>query len=81
MKGRHPMVTRPIARKVLAHVPPDDQRRVKRLKTDPEELYQAPSTGRNTKLGRKVEKPDDPGPGGPSGQKVVTRHDRKHTNK
>jgi len=40
-----------------------------------------PSVGRNTKLGRKVEKPQDPKAGGPSGQHDGARHDRKHTNK
>ena len=40
-----------------------------------------PSTGRNTKMGRKVEKPRDPKSGGPSGQKERARHDKRHANK
>lgn len=46
-----------------------------------ESLVQRPSTGRNSKLGRKVEKPRDPKAGGPSGQHDASRHDRKHANK
>ncbi|AMO23256.1 hypothetical protein GCM10027034_42620 [Ramlibacter solisilvae] len=72
-------MAQPAARKV-APLSPDEQRHGKHLKTQPAELDLPPSTGRNTKLGRKVEKPDDPKPGGPSGQKVETR-DRKHANK
>ena len=74
-------MTRPTARKVFAPLPPDDQRRVTRLGHEPEELHQPPSTGRTTKLGRKVEKPAEPPAGGPSGQKAGVKDDRKHTNK
>jgi hypothetical protein len=39
-----------------------------------------PSTGRNSRLGRKVEKPADPKAGGPSGQKDRAKHDKRHAN-
>lgn|GEM_PF-6748501 len=78
-KGTFPMA-RATATKVTLQ-PASDPRRGRRLKHDPEEVFQSPTTGRNTRQGKKVEKPDDPAPGGPSGQKVVTKHDKKHTNK
>lgn len=40
-----------------------------------------PSTGRQSKMGRKAEKPRDPRSGGPSGQQDKARHDKKHANK
>jgi hypothetical protein len=40
-----------------------------------------PSIGRTSALGRRVEKPADVRPSGPSGQTDATRHDRKHANK
>ena len=42
---------------------------------------QRPTTGRTTRLGRKVEKPSDNHTDGPSGQRDLTRHDKKHANK
>lgn len=50
-------------------------------KDEPAPLDQAPSTGRTTALGRRVEKPADDSVAGPSGQKDKVHHDRKHTNK
>jgi len=50
-------------------------------KEQPRDNVQRPSVGRNTKLGRKVEKPQDPKAGGPSGQHDAARHDKRHTNK
>jgi hypothetical protein len=47
----------------------------------PLDTVQRPQTGRNTKLGRKVEKPRDPKSGGPSGQQDRARHDKRHANK
>ena len=44
-------------------------------------LYQRPSSGRTTPLGRRVEKPGSGNPAGPSGQKDRAKHDGKHTNK
>ena len=40
-----------------------------------------PASGRATVVGRKVEKPRDASPPGPSGQLDHTQHERKHTNK
>jgi hypothetical protein len=40
-----------------------------------------PASGRNTALGRRVEKPAKEKQGGPSGQTDECQHDRKHTNK
>ena len=40
-----------------------------------------PSTGRTSALGRKVEKPADVKPAGPSGQRDICQHDRLHANK
>lgn len=42
---------------------------------------QRPTIGRTAALGRKVEKPADNKPAGPSGQKDRDLHDRKHANK
>jgi hypothetical protein len=44
-------------------------------------LYQRPSSGRTTPLGRRVEKPGSGNPAGPSGQRDRAKHDGKHTNK
>ena len=55
----------------------EDQKRVDVQVTDP----QRPSTGRTSKLGRRVEKPADVRPAGPSGQRDIARHDRLHANK
>lgn len=40
-----------------------------------------PASGRTSALGRRVEKPRDASPAGPSGQPGQTQHERKHTNK
>lgn len=42
---------------------------------------QRPTVGRTGAMGRKVEKPADNKPAGPSGQKDRGQHDRKHANK
>lgn len=63
------------------HLPPHDQQKADRMKDETAELYQRPTTGRNTTLGKKVEKPRDPKSGGPSGQKDRARHDKRHANK
>ena len=55
----------------------EDQERVELLVTDPHR----PSTGRTSKLGRKVEKPADVRAAGPSGQRDIAQHDRLHANK
>jgi hypothetical protein len=40
-----------------------------------------PSNGRATVLGRRMERPADIRPAGPSGQRDVAQHNRTHTNK
>jgi hypothetical protein len=62
------------------HMPTDD-RHVVRTDDETRELYKNPTTGRNTKLGRKVEKPAEPKIGGPSGQTDRAKHDKRHANK
>ena len=44
-------------------------------------LYERPASGRNGALGRKVERPGNENPSGPSGQTERVKHDSKHTNK
>ena len=65
----------------VSHLPPDDKNNMVHKKGEPQDAFQRPSTGRNTRLGRKVEKPRDPKSGGPSGQKERARHDKRHANK
>jgi hypothetical protein len=48
---------------------------------DPLPVFQRPTTGRTTRLGRKVEKPGDATAAGPSGQHEGTQHNLRHTNK
>ena len=63
-----------------AHLPPDDKSLGKKNEQI-DEVYKSPTTGRNTKLGRRVEKPMDPKAGGPSGQLDRAKHDKRHANK
>jgi hypothetical protein len=55
----------------------ENEERLDLVRTDPHR----PSTGRTSKLGRKVEKPADVKPAGPSGQRDISQHDRLHANK
>lgn len=55
----------------------EDEERVDPQRFDP----QRPSTGRTSALGRRVEKPADVRPAGPSGQRDISQHDRLHANK
>ncbi len=64
-----------------ADSPPDDQNRLQKAKDKLRALVQGPSSGRTTRQGRKVEKPGDARPAGPSGQRDQARHDRQHANK
>jgi hypothetical protein len=61
--------------------PPKDVTHLDKLKQDVQGFFQRPTTGRTTRLGRKVEKPDNTTAAGPSGQHDSTHHDRQHTNK
>ena len=62
-------------------LPLHDQQSTEHLKEGTRDLQLRPSTGRNSKLGKKAEKPRDPKSGGPSGQKDRARHDKRHANK
>jgi hypothetical protein len=61
--------------------PQEEKKRLEKVTDALRSLYQRPSTGRTTALGRRVEKPGDKNPAGPSGQKDGAKHDLKHTNK
>jgi hypothetical protein len=61
--------------------PPKDGTRVDKLPPDFQGFFQRPTTGRTTRMGRRVEKPGDAAAAGPSGQHDTTHHDRQHTNK
>ena len=63
------------------HMPTEDGKKGDRVKDLKRELYASPTTGRTTKMGRRVEKPQDPKAGGPSGQKDRAKHDKRHANK
>jgi hypothetical protein len=64
-----------------AQLQPDDKDRLEKAKDALRALYQRPSSGRTTALGRRVEKPGSGNPAGPSGQKDRAKHDGKHANK
>ncbi|HWI83502.1 DUF3175 domain-containing protein [Ramlibacter sp.] len=59
----------------------DEKRRLDKAKDELRALFQRPSSGRTTKMGRKVEKPGTGRQSGPSGQTDGVEHDRKHANK
>ena len=61
-----------------AQLQPQDRNKLEKAKDD---LYQRPSTGRTSALGRRVEKPGESRPGGPSGQTDGVDHQQKHANK
>jgi len=64
-----------------AMLQPGEKLRLDEAKEQFKKMWERPASGRNTALGRKVEKPGEAKPGGPSGQKDKARHDRKHTNR
>ncbi len=64
-----------------SNLPEDERKKLERTKDELRELYNKPTTGKTTKLGRKVEKPQDPKAGGPSGQHDAAKHDKRHANK
>ncbi len=68
----------------LAQLQPGETKQTQELiKEEQREVCRSnrPSTGRTTALGRRVEKPADVKPAGPSGQRDGAQHDRKHANK
>ena len=64
-----------------AQLQPDEMDKLEKAKEELRVLFHRPSTGRTTIQGRRVEKPGNSRPGGPSGQKDGVDHHRKHTNK
>lgn len=64
-----------------AQLPVEDREKLEKTKEELRELYHRPTVGRNTALGKRAEKAQDPAAGGPSGQKDKAKHDRKHANK
>ena len=68
-------------RRAGAQLPADEKSRLEKAKDALRTLFQRPSSGRTTSLGRRGEKPGTGGDGGPSGQTDRAKHDRKHTNK
>jgi hypothetical protein len=70
----------PSAAEAWANTPPKDTG-LQKVKDEVRAIFQRPSNGRTTRLGRKVEKPGDAGAAGPSGQHESTKHNTVHTNK
>lgn len=64
-----------------AQSPTENTSRLEKMKDVLRSLCNRPSSGRTTALGRKVEKPGEGSPGGPSGQKDGAKHDERHANK
>lgn len=59
----------------------DEKMSLQKAKDKLRGLFQRPSSGRTSTLGRKVEKPGTADPAGPSGQTESAQHERRHTNK
>lgn len=65
-----------------AQLQPAEKKRLEQAKDELRALYHPrPATGRTTALGRRVEKPGESKPSGPSGQKEGVKGDTKHANK
>jgi hypothetical protein len=64
-----------------SNLPEDERAKLEKSKDELRVLYNKPTTGKTTKLGRKVEKPAEPKGGGPSGQHDLAIHNKGHTNK
>jgi hypothetical protein len=64
-----------------AQLPDDEKKGFEKVKDALRSLYARPSSGRTTPLGRRVEKPGERKPGGPSGQTDGSKHEGTHTNK
>ncbi len=64
-----------------AHVPEKEKSRLEKAKDALRALCERPAQGRTTPLGRRVEKPGETRPGGPSGQKDRVKGDGNHANK
>lgn len=64
-----------------ANLPTQDKDRLDKTKDEIGTIFQRPSTGRTTAMGRRVEKPGTGRQSGPSGQTDAAQHDKKHANK
>jgi hypothetical protein len=64
-----------------AQMPKENTSQLEKMKDVLRSLCNRPSSGRTTALGRRVEKPGEGNPGGPSGQRDGAKHDERHTNK
>jgi hypothetical protein len=64
-----------------AQLQPGDRKRLEDAKDELRKMCERPASGRNTPMGRRVEKPGESKPGGPSGQKDGAKGDRKHANR
>jgi hypothetical protein len=64
-----------------SNLPEVERAKLEKTKEELRQLYHKPDSGKSTKLGRKVEKPNDPSASGPSGQHETTKHDKRHANK
>jgi hypothetical protein len=62
-------------------LPEQERAKLEKTKDELRQLYHKPDSGKSTRQGRKVEKPQDPKTGGPSGQHETTKHDKRHANK
>lgn len=77
-------MTRPtfyIGERPRAQLQPGEKKQTDQAEDEERVDPQRPSTGRTSVLGRKVEKPADVNPAGPSGQRDGAKHDRQHANK
>ena len=72
---------RPGASRGWAPTPSNHKTRLEQVADDVRAIFQRPTTGRTSRLGRKAERPADARAAGPSGQHESTKHDRRHTNK
>ncbi len=67
--------------RAAAQLPEKHETRLEKTKDALRALCERPAQGRTTALGRRVEKPGECKPGGPSGQKDGAKGDGKHANK
>ncbi len=75
------LFTHPCANDGWAQSTPPKDWTQQQVKEETLPIFQRPSNGRTTRLGRRVEKPGDCAAAGPSGQHDSTKHDCKHANK
>jgi hypothetical protein len=64
-----------------AQLQPGEKKQTQQCEDEERIEVHRPSIGRTSPLGRKVEKPADAKPSGPSGQHDSTKHEIAHTNR